>query len=123
MATECSCQELTSRQSSKWLGGQLRLVIRKLVSLKLVSACFSLQMLSSSRAFIVVCDGSFSSDFDGPGHDCSAIHSIARDGSSGFYTLDTPCDIPPIMQLLGCSAFGGAVSGFPEGSGDSFTAR
>jgi hypothetical protein len=27
------------------------------------------------------------------------------------------------MQLLGCSAFGGAVSGFPEGSGDSFTAR
>ena len=80
-------------------------------------------MLSSSRAFIVVCDSNFSSDFDCPGPDCSAIHAIARDGSCGLYTLDTACDIPPIMQLLGCSAFGGAVSGFPEGSGDSFTAR
>ena len=81
------------------------------------------RMLSSSRAFVVVCDGCFSPDFDGPSRDCSAIHSIARNGSCGFYALDTLCDIPPVMQLLGCSAIGGAVSGFPEGGGDSFSAR
>jgi hypothetical protein len=80
-------------------------------------------MLSSSRAFIVVCDGSFASDFDSPGPDCSAIHSIARDGSCGFYTFDSSGHIPLIMQLLGCSAFGGAVSGFPEGTGDTFSER
>jgi hypothetical protein len=81
------------------------------------------RMLSSSRAFIVVCDGSFASDFDGPGPDCPAIHSVALDGSSGFYTFDTPSSIPLVMQLLGCSAIGGAVSGFPEGTGDTFSAR
>ena len=85
--------------------------------------CLFARMLSSSRAFVVVCDGCFSPDFDGPSRDCSTIHSMARNGSSGFYTLDTLCDIPPVMQLLGCSAIGGAVSGFPEGGGDSFTAR
>jgi hypothetical protein len=82
-----------------------------------------LRMLSSSRAFIVVCDGSFASDFDGPGPDCPAIHSLALDGSSGFYTFDTPSSIPLVMQLLGCSAIGGAVSGFPEGTGDTLSAR
>jgi hypothetical protein len=80
-------------------------------------------MLSSSRAFIVACEGSFSSNFDAPDPDCSTIHSIARDGSSGLYAFDSPCDIPPVMQLLGCSAIGGAVSGFPEGTGSSFSER
>ena len=80
-------------------------------------------MLSSSRAFIVACEGRFSPDFHAPAPDCSTIHSIARDGSSGLYAFDSPCLFPPVMQLLGCSAIGGAVSGFPEGSGDSFSER
>jgi hypothetical protein len=80
-------------------------------------------MLSSTRAFVVVCEGNFASDFEVPGHDCAAIHSIARDGSSGFYAFDTMCNIPSIMQLLGCSAIGGSVSGFPEGSGTTFSSR
>ncbi len=79
-------------------------------------------MLSSSRAFFVACEGDFS-DFDAPGAQCSTIHAIARDGSSGFYAFDSPCSIAPVMQLLGCSAIGGAVSGFPEGGGSSFSER
>jgi len=55
--------------------------------------------------------------------DCSSMHSIARTGSGGFYAFDSPCDIPSLMQLMGCNVIGGAVSGFPEGRGSSFSQR